>query len=278
MNSFRYKSFLVIFIFLHLSAFDVNGQLPKDGDMWYKSGMKAKETSDYTAALQFFETALRHKGDSVKILTAMGKSKHALNKFSDAVWYFEEALKKDPIFLPAMSGICLSLALSGEKNEAVRFCDKAVSEYPDSAISRLNRAKVWIELEKPELALEDLEILSFNFPENLSVMLTHGLALYELGKYQEAATYFEYVVSTIESHASGHHNLGMSYMALGNNEQALQAFDRAIYHNSDLSSALFNRGLLRIGMKKQEEGCLDLERAKNLDKSLAEEAFERFCR
>ncbi len=71
-----------------------------------------------------------------------------------------------------------------------------------------------------------------------------GFVCMETKKYEQAVVLFTEVVSGYPNHCQSHGNMGLCYMYLGKNEEALAALDRALEINPEYEPALQNRKIL----------------------------------
>lgn len=256
-----------IFIFL-IFQFILTAQIPDDATMWENLGDKEMGKGNYQQAHTFYETSLRHGGDTTALFYKIGSAKKATKDYSEAVWYFEESIKMDNHHYDARAALCLTQALAGEAEKSLKVCNRLLQDRPQDEYALINRSKVWMILEQTERAIADLAyLISFN-PDNYKAVLLLGLAKYEEGKYTTAFDYFNLLVTINKKGHFAYHNRGMALKAMGENQSAMDDFNLVIEQMPDFAPSLHNRGLLKLSGGKVESGCIDLRKAVQLDSEI----------
>ncbi|HXF96808.1 MAG TPA: tetratricopeptide repeat protein [Gemmatimonadales bacterium] len=87
---------------------------------------------------------------------------------------------------------------------------------------------------------------------------------FQLQDYYGAIHLLEEVVATGRAFADAHHLLGLSYSLVGQPEQALGQFDRALQLNPRYVEALIHRGLVLNELGREEEAAASLRRASQI--------------
>ena len=64
---------------------------------------------------------------------------------------------------------------------------------------------------------------------------------------------------------------------LGEKEEAISNYNRAISFNNSFGRAYYRRALVKIQLGNLENGCLDLNRAVELGYKQAEKAITKYC-
>lgn len=102
-------------------------------------------------------------------------------------------------------------------------------------------------------------------PEHLVQQATER---FQLQDYYGAIHLLEEVVATGRAFADAHHLLGLSYSLVGQPEQALAQFDRALHLNPRYVEALIHRGLVLNEAGREEEAAASLRRASQIGAEL----------
>lgn len=87
---------------------------------------------------------------------------------------------------------------------------------------------------------------------------------FQLQDYYGAIHLLEEVVATGRAFADAHHLLGLSYSLVGQPDQSLAQFDRALQLNPRYVEALIHRGLVLNEMGREEEATASLRRASQI--------------
>jgi tetratricopeptide (TPR) repeat protein len=87
---------------------------------------------------------------------------------------------------------------------------------------------------------------------------------FQLQDYYGVIHLLEEVVATGRAFADAHHLLGLAYSLVGQPEQALAQFDRALQLNPRYVEALIHRGLVLNQVGREEEATASLRRASQI--------------
>ena len=120
---------------------------------------------------------------------------------------------------------------AGDYPKALEECKKALALYPGSASAHGSCATIYVMMDRMEEALSEL---------TLSIRIDRE-------KGQENANTFN--------------TLGHVYMKQGNNQAALDAFDKATTIDAKLALAFYNKGLTHNRMRQSEKAKDDFRRA-----------------
>lgn len=77
-------------------------------------------------------------------------------------------------------------------------------------------------------------------PGNNSLYLNLGMAYFNIGKKEEAASVFKKAIQVNPNNADAYNNLGNIYSDIGNKEDVISAYKKAIEINPDYAGAYFN--------------------------------------
>jgi serine/threonine-protein kinase len=145
-----------------------------------------------------------------------------INKTKSALDYFNQALKQDPKFALAYTGIA----------------DASLKMYAT------NKDSFWAQ--KAIAAAQQAERLNENLPE---VHFTLGSTYAASGKYSEAIAELKRAISLAPNSDEGYRRLGSAYLNAGQNAQAIEGFQKAIQLNpyywvnqNSLGTAYFQLG------------------------------------
>ena len=116
------------------------------------------------------------------------------------------------------------------------------------------------------IALTAVALVSYHLdPAHAYAHLNRGIALGELGRYEEALTAFDRATQLLPDEAWTHYNRGWTLAALGRHEDALAAFDRAVQLLPEEARAHYNRGWALGKLGRHEEALAAYDQAIQLD-------------
>lgn len=92
----------------------------------------------------------------------------------------------------------------------------------------------------------------------------NGLRQFAAKDYKNAAQSFEKAVSIYPDFVSAHNALGCAYFTLGENDRALEHFNRAIALDDHLSASFMNRGRVELAMGQVAAAQTSFEKASSI--------------
>ena len=204
---------------------------------------------DCELAQYYFREALKLEPENAEALVGNGRALACRNNYPLAIDAFQEAIEVDPENVDAY----VHLALTYQDQHLAD-----AEQFPN----RLNEA------------LRTLEMAEGYAPEDGRVLNAKGVVLFQMGSLQAARTELEKAAEASVRRNSGlspaeqsvvHVNLGRAYRDLGNLEQALTAFRRAVVLNPASSTAHSNVGNIHYRLGNCHEAEYELAQAAALD-------------
>jgi len=202
------------------------------GDYFFEEG-------DYRQAVRDYKAGLKMKPGEVNLLNSLGVALTELNRLTEAVYYFDLVLEKEPKNFMALVN----------KGFALRMLKKE-----DRALACLSKAEKCQEFSSS--------------PVSADISLQLGRLYCARGQYEHAVTVLEKMKS-LSSETTGYlvcSLLGEAYAAIGNNEKAISILQEAIRYNPHDAQSLSILGYL-YGVEGQgDEIALSLcTQAVNID-------------
>lgn len=116
---------------------------------------------------------------------------------------------------------------------------------------------------RPADAIALLEQAAEREPQGFWPNFYHGVCAYRLHRFADAAQSFRICLALSPDSAACWFNLGVAYIALGQEHwgHALYDLDRALTLNSSFTAAALNRGILHYRLKQPAEAIADFETA-----------------
>jgi tetratricopeptide (TPR) repeat protein len=124
--------------------------------------------------------------------------------------------------------------------------------------------------------INDLELL--NDSDLISAFLILGNAHLELRNYIEAKIDFKHALSIDAYNLKVLSGLGLTYVRLNDNKNAIDAFDLIITLNPNSEKIYALRGLCKIKLGDKNGGCLDLKKSLDLGYTQANEIINTYCK
>ena len=120
-----------------------------------------------------------------------------------------------------------------------------------------------------------------NFSESIALnssditYLNRGIAECRLGNYQEGIKDFDRAIEINPQYALAYYNRGVTKGALGGHDEAIQDYDRAIELDHQYVNSYVNRGASKSVLGNYQEGIKDFDRAIELNPQYAEAHYNR---
>jgi tetratricopeptide (TPR) repeat protein len=98
-------------------------------------------------------------------------------------------------------------------------------------------------------------------PNDVDTLLSKGIALNDLGRYDEAITYFDKALAINPNYKNALLSKGWSLSNLGRYDEAIEYYDRAIEIDPNYILALNNKGLALNGLGRYDEAITYFDKA-----------------
>lgn len=115
-------------------------------------------------------------------------------------------------------------------------------------------------------------------PNNFQVLLSLANVHYDQKNYTNALLYADQAAEISGAPAMASFMKARALHQLGKPDEALKAYGNAIAVDKEFGQAYFNRGLLKIAMKKVKSACEDFQLASALEYPGSEEAQAKYCK
>ncbi len=216
-----------------------------------------RQNPNYKAKEALFETVklFKNPNDIINILSTFARNNphdpvaqfkyafylHSINRFDEAMEYYQRTLKADPAYTDAYLNIA---SLYKQKNQiplAIAILKKGLKVMPNN--KKINNM---ITLIKSEAA---------------TVRYQYALKLHTEGKYQEAIKEYQNIIQISEPDSDLYVNLGAAYQALKDNDKAIEAYKKAIEINDGNSTAYYYMGTAYFKEKDYEKALTSYQKA-----------------
>jgi tetratricopeptide (TPR) repeat protein len=193
--------------------------------------------------------------------------------YEKALYYFREAIKKNPLDAEAylQTGLCYHYL--SRYTEAVEACKQAIRYKPDYAQAYgalgVNYQKIGLRFE----AIEAYRHAAKLMPENEKLQSLIGIQCMFLKRYAEAAEAFKQAIRIKPDWAEAYFTLGVSYKAQGYYVLAKEAYIEAIRIKPDFDMAHYDLGITYIITGEIQLALNEYEILKKLNINLANELF-----
>lgn len=240
-------------------------------DAWADMGQWDKAIADYDQALD-----LEPKSYTAMASRAMAKAKRgdiqaALADMENAI-----SIKPDDAGLYVFRGIIKEG--NGDINGAIADFSKTIQAQPNSFQAFYRRAGAEMKIKAVQEAFADIDRAIQLKPDDPALYLTKGNFYLIQEEMQKAIAEFDKVIKLDSRDPRAYSYKGDALYVLKDFPAADTAFSAAVELKPDDPANYFKRGVIRLSLRKKEEACLDLQKAKSLGHGRAAEFLEKYCK
>lgn len=253
-----YKVLLVlVLVFTIVSQQELNAQ--RFGD-YIQFGKIELEKENYTEAIKYFNSSIRHRPASYEGYFLRGYAKYSLDDFIGAEKDFTQASIYDP-FNPEIYHY-RAIARSEQYNFGGAFEDyeTAIEIDPKNAYYYLNRARTYLYIHEYESAIADCnKAIELKFAKE-NVFLMRGMANAGIELYEEAIKDLDIAIRKNPENTYGYVQRGAVWMEIKEPDSALVDFNKALSINGNDSYALSNRAQAYMELEDTTKAFQDLNK------------------
>jgi tetratricopeptide (TPR) repeat protein len=162
-------------------------------------------------------------------------------------------LKKHPDDPDALHLMALTAYGLGQKEKAEILLARCLELAPDFAAARYEYANTIFQLNKPARALDQLDILLSHDPQNLFFLDLKAIVLSAMGRHEEAMNCHRRLVDDHPDSPVIRIKLGWSLKSVGQRDQAVEAFRKAVELRSSFGEAYWSLADLKSFRFSAEE-------------------------
>lgn len=161
--------------------------------------------------------------------------------YHDAVTIWADTVAKQPGNARAQNNLGWAWHERGDFAEATRHYARAVALSPAYVSARYNWGALLLAQNDPAAAAEQLQVAVRLAPQHIDARVNLGNALLRVGRVDEAIVQFE-AAARQQPGADVQYNLGLAYLARGDDDQAERHLAAALQREPTLAEAYYNLG------------------------------------
>lgn len=235
------------------------------------SGQQALESGDLTRAEQLFRQYLAQNPSSAEALSNLGAICARREQFSEAVTFYEKALRANPKLIPVHFNIAIALGHLKEHEKAAQHLRTFLKSYPGDARARQLLGLSRMESGDYRGALAELETSYKLNPKDGSILYALAFANARAGDAERAA---ELLRQSQTDPAQGKLIEGLIEYRRGRFAEAKALFKEVLQLNPNAIGAITALGRLQLLDHNDTEAIGLLERAVQINPSDAESAYQ----
>ncbi len=183
---------------------------------------------------------------------------------------FQDALRRDPAYLPAILELSATLKDAGDPAQAAAVAKRATTAAPSDPRSWNQFGQLSLDLNNLPAAIENLRHALKLDPEMPEAHNGTGVALAQRGDFPAAETEFRETIRIMPNFGEAHGNLANVLSWKQDFRQAGYEFDRAVRLQPHDSTVRLNYGAMLNSLGRYEEAQLHLEAAIEANPRMAE--------
>lgn len=193
----------------------------------------------------------------------MGLSFLGERNFTSALIELTEAEKLDPDNPDVLYNLGLAYIGKRRPELAEPRLQKAISMKPNNSTARNDLGVAYLDLKRWDNAIEQFKIVKNDlfYENNENATLNLGLAYLGKGDYPRALEEFRIIATSNPRNPVTHVCIGRVWFASGKNEQAIEAYSKAISLYSEYGAAYYYRGLTYLKAGNRDAARSDFQQA-----------------
>lgn len=268
---------------------------PKAVVAWNNRGSTKDKAKDHKGAIEDFTRAILYKPDYKHAFYNRGTARKELGKeIKDttllilALNDFDKAIELDEYFVEAYHNRAMAREnmadYIGDLKRRNTYMNIALADYDktlelDDAYENaiVNRGVVKGKLGRLDEAINDFNQAILKDPENASAYSNRGLAKDHGKDFEGAIADYNLAIEIDPEFVTAYLNRGIVYRKQKNFNAAIADFSKVLSLDNKHADAYYFRGMDLIQINKLNDGCRDLNTAKNLGYQYAQSAIDKYC-
>jgi TolA-binding protein len=188
--------------------------------------------------------------DDVKAEFLKGNKLFDEEKYEEAIAVFEGILEKFPEAYIINISIGNSYFRMEKYDEAEKNYQKVLEKDPSNALALVGMGNCYLNAGNNDKALEYYSKIEFEKIDDPTVLYNVGTILYNNSKLEESLNYYKRAVELQENFLDARYQLGLAYLALGNNQEALKEFENYLKDDPNSERASRVKGFIEYLKKR----------------------------
>ena len=221
----------------------------------------------YKEAIDGFHSVLETEPDNADVYNNMAVAYTCTGDFEHAETYFTRAIELDPEMAQAYINLSDLYYKAGDLASAVGTLQRGSYELENNLTIAHLLARVYIEDQRWDDAIVELERVLDGEPENYDAYYDLGHVYFELGDYESAIDNFENVIAYEQNQNNEllYYALAQAYEANNQIDKAISNYLKAIAVNDKFTLAYKKAGILFLAREDYEDAIEYFENYMDFD-------------
>lgn len=236
----------------------------------YLAVAQVKQSSNLITGIPRLEQALKQqKPKRAEYYFELAEAYSKLGQVHKAIPMYEEALSRQPDYLPGLRSLWVALSAQGQFTRGMKLIDKTLQIAPYDPVTLNHLGSGYLEQGLLDNAIQTLETAVGLDPNQAEAHNNLGLALARKQRLPDAIEAFREAIRHEPNFAQAHHNLGLYRYQQGKVGSAIRSFEEAVRLDPSLTSAHINLGVALARQSRIEEAISSFRRATQVDPNLS---------
>lgn len=204
------------------------GHAPDDARLHLALGKTRGAMGDWPGAIRSIKAANQRQPDNAEVLLHLGVACHETGAFEDCIDYCQQAIELDAALLLARNVVGSALTHLGRHDEAITTFRALIDDNPTDGHVWFNLGNASHLIGQYNDALEAYQQAAELLPDDIEARLTLGAVAYDLDNPGLAAEAFAGAAALDGGRVDAHAGLARALVQLGQNTDAVAAYDRAL--------------------------------------------------
>lgn len=200
----------------------ITREFPEEGLAWKLLGSLYQQQGALAPAADAFLQASKRLKKDAEVLYNLGNVYAQLQDSTQAIKYYRQTLKLNPVFSQAYANWACVLKQTGQLKEAEKLLRRGLNIHQQDGRVNFELATLLHEAEKPLEAIQYYREAVAIEPENAVIFFNMALALDQLGNTTEAIAAYQQTIALQKDYVEAYSYLGALYLKHGDVEEAEQ--------------------------------------------------------
>ncbi len=216
---------------------------PNSASAWANSGNALNQLERWQDALRYFEKAIDLDDKFINAYFSQGVAYFQLGLMSQACDSFRHLLAIQSDYVEAYRYFLEALIQTKQWQQALDFSEQLFELQGETAENLWQQARILKELKRSDEALIKIDKAIKLAPELRAIHAIRGLILMSLNNPQEAIISLQIALEDQPNDVESHSNLGLCLQELQQLDEAISCFDRAIALSPEHADINWNKSL-----------------------------------
>jgi len=197
------------------------------------------------------------------VLDIKGKIKLKRGDFKGAEEFFLSSISHNPNFVIAYHNLSICYSLLNQPDKAMENLKKAISLNDDISMFYFTLAKLNEKNGNKDDAMKNYKRALNLDEEYKEAIINYSQVLKSLGEYEEGLSYLSKAIDMATEDEKTYFKANLQFV-YGEYEESLALYKSYLLTNPNDADAMYNAGLTKILLKREDEGCRDIKKSLSL--------------